>query len=84
MRTVSVGLFAGLQGLVGAGAIEVPVADGATVADLRASIIASYPVLEPMMGTLVVAVGEEVVAPEARLPGDGRIELIPPIAGGDA
>ncbi len=80
--TVNVKLFAGLQGLVGAPSVDVLVPDGATVGQLRAQIVEDYPVLEAFMGTLVCAVGEEMVDVERVIAAGEQVELIPPIAGG--
>lgn len=82
MNTVNVKLFAGLQGLVGRPQVEVLVPEGATVGTLRDRIVEEYPVLEAFMGTLVCAVGEEMVPVEHVLAEGERVELIPPIAGG--
>lgn len=82
MATVSVKMFAGLQGLVGKPIIELVIPERATVGQLRDRIVEEYPVLEAMMGTLVIAVGEEMVPVEHVLDDGARVELIPPIAGG--
>jgi molybdopterin converting factor subunit 1 len=79
---VNVKLFAGLQGLVGRKEVQVEVPAGATADDLRERIVSEYPVLESFMGTLVLAVGEEIVPSEHVLREGERVELIPPIAGG--
>jgi molybdopterin converting factor small subunit len=79
---VDVKLFAGLQGLVGHKEMRVEVPAGATADDLRERIVSEYPVLESFMGTLVLAVGEEIVPAEHVLREGERVELIPPIAGG--
>ena len=82
MATVKVKMFAGLQGLVGAPSIDLVVPEPVTVGHLRDRIVEEYPVLESFMGTLVVAVGEEMVPTEHVLIDGDRVELIPPIAGG--
>lgn len=82
MATINVKLFAGLQGLVGRPSVDVIVPDGATVGQLRAQIVEDYPVLEALMGTLVCAVGEEMVDVEHVIAAGEQVELIPPISGG--
>lgn len=82
MANVNVRLFAGLQALVGRKDVDVTVRDGATVGELRDRIVEEYPVLEAFMGTLVCAVGEEMVDTAHVLRDGERIELIPPISGG--
>lgn len=80
--TVKVRLFAGLRGLVGDRDIALTVADGSTVAALRDRLADEYPVLAPLMPTLVVAVSDEV-QPLDRVLADGElVDLIPPISGG--
>jgi molybdopterin converting factor subunit 1 len=81
---VSVRLFAGLYDLVGRREVELELADGATVADLREQLVSQYPTVTPFMSTLVCAVDEEYVPNGHRLsPGD-QVALIPPISGGSS
>lgn len=82
MPTVSVKLFAGLRALVGSSTLDISVPDGATADVLRTRIADEYPVLEPMMSTLVIAVGEEMVPLDHRIADGAEVDLIPPIAGG--
>jgi molybdopterin synthase sulfur carrier subunit len=82
VSTVSVKLFAGLQGLVGKPVVELALPSGATVGQLRDKIVEEYPVLEAFIGTLVCAVNEEMVPVDHVLADDEKVELIPPIAGG--
>jgi molybdopterin synthase catalytic subunit len=79
---VSVRLFAGLHDVVGRRELEMELADGATVADLRQQLVSQYPAVGPFMNTLVCAVDEEYVSNDHHLrPGD-EVALIPPISGG--
>jgi molybdopterin converting factor subunit 1 len=81
---VSVRLFAGLHDLVGQREVNLELADGATVADLRDQLASRYPAVVPFMNTLVCAVNEEYVSSEHRLsPGD-QVALIPPVSGGSS
>ena len=82
MPTVSVKLFAGLQGLVGSRAVDIDVPPGATVGVLRDKMVEEYPVLDAFINTLVVAIDEEMVPVEHVLVEGQDVELIPPIAGG--
>lgn len=84
MPNVKVRLFAGLQGLVGKPDIEMALPSGATIATLRVQLVEEYPQIEPLMSTLVCAVGEEMIEPGHELAEGERVELIPPIAGGSA
>jgi len=79
---VRVRLFAGLRGLVGDRDLAVTVPPNATVETLRDRLADEYPVLAPLMPTLVVAVAEEV-QPLDRVLADGEsVDLIPAISGG--
>jgi molybdopterin converting factor subunit 1 len=81
---VSVRLFAGLHDLVGHREVELELAEGATVADLRDQLVSQYPAVAPLMNTLVCAVDEDFVSNDHRLsPGD-QVALIPPVSGGSA
>ena len=82
VQTMKVKLYAGLQGLVGQRDVDVALPAGATVQQLRDRIVEEYPVLEAFIGTLVVAVDEEMVPVEHVLNEGDKVELIPPIAGG--
>lgn len=79
---VSVRLFAGLHDLVGRREVELELADGATVADLRHELASRYPAVVPVMNTLVCAVNEEYVPNDHRLSPDDKVALIPPVSGG--
>jgi molybdopterin synthase catalytic subunit len=79
---VSVRLFAGLHDLVGRREVELELADGATVADLRDELGSRYPAVVPFMSTLVCAVNEEYVTNDHRLSPDDEVALIPPVSGG--
>lgn len=79
---VSVRLFAGLHDLVGQREVELELADGATIADLRAELASAYPAVVPVMSTLVCAVDEEYVSNDHRLSPDDNVALIPPVSGG--
>ena len=81
---LSVQLFAGLHDLVGSREVELELAEGATVADLRGLFASRYPAVAPLMSTLVCAVNEEYVDGGHRLsPGD-QVALIPPVSGGSS
>ena len=82
MPDVNVRLFAGLQGLIGKPDITMRLPNGATIATLRDQLVDEYPQVEPFMNTLVCAVGEEMIDGDHVLTEGDRIELIPPIAGG--
>ena len=82
MNTVSVRLFATFRERAGAHAVPVPLAPGATVADLRRELAGRWPDLAGLVGKSAVAVNEEYAA-DGRVIGPGDdVALIPPVSGG--
>jgi molybdopterin synthase catalytic subunit len=61
--------------------VEVPVA-AATVADLRAAIMARCPALADVLPHVKVAVNSDYAADAAQLPANAEVALIPPVSGG--
>lgn len=79
---VTVQLFAVLRELVGQRQLELDLADGATIDDLRARLCADYPKVAPFLSAMVAAINEDYV-PDSRTLRDGdRVALIPPVSGG--
>ena len=56
---VSLRLFAGLHDLVGKKDIVMELPDGARVQDLKARLADEYPIVQPMLRTLVFAIDDE-------------------------
>ena len=65
---VRVRAFAGLVPMIGAREIEVEVAAGATVGDVRAAVAEAYPQVAAMLRNVVCAVDEEYVDDDVRGP----------------
>ncbi len=82
MPNVNVRLFAGLRDLIGERAITMALPDGATIAVLRDQLGEEYPIVQPLLTTLVYAVDEEYVPSEHVLQEGEDVALIPPISGG--
>ena len=80
---LSVRFFALYRERAGCSVTRVDVPEGATVADLVASVRALYPRLAPPDVQIVVAVNEEYADPETSLHANDEICLIPPVSGGD-
>lgn len=81
---LSVRLFGGLTQAAGASHIDVEVADGATVAELREAIVRTHPGLGSTLHAVNVAVDLEVADASLRLHPDNEVALLPPVAGGSA
>ncbi len=79
---VRVLLFAALREAAGARELEVAVAEGAGVPELREAVALACPPLRPLLPNAGVAINEEYVDHRARVqPGD-VVALIPPVSGG--
>lgn len=79
---VKVRFFAAARERVKTSALELELADGATVADLTQALTARFPSLTALLPHLRIAVDQEF-APSTQPLSDGvEVALIPPVAGG--
>lgn len=81
MSTVTVQLFASYAEMLGAGAIEIPLAPGSTVRDLVESI-RSLPGASSLPRSPRVAINRTFAAAEQLVDSGDEVALIPPVAGG--
>jgi molybdopterin converting factor subunit 1 len=80
---MKVRLFARARDLAGRDAIDVDVAAGATVAELRHRLEQQYPTLKEILRASVLAVGDNFApAADAPVPSGAEIALLPPVSGG--
>jgi molybdopterin synthase catalytic subunit len=79
---VSLRLFAGLHDLVGTRDIVMELPDDARVEDLKVRLADEYPVVRPMLKTLVFAIDDEYIPTDERLHDGAEVSLIPPVSGG--
>ena len=79
--TVSVLLFASYADALGGSTIEVELPEGATVADLVASLH-TLPGARMLPPRPMVAVNEEYARWDQRISGRDEVAIIPPVAGG--
>jgi molybdopterin converting factor subunit 1 len=82
--TVHLRLFAGLHQLIGEREIEMRLPDATTVAVLRDTLGARYPLVQALLPSLVCAIDEEYVDSSQILHDGDRVALIPPVSGGSA
>lgn len=75
-------VFAGVREAVGQREIELELAEGATVADLRHELVQLYPQLAGIAPSLSVAVNQEYCADETQLAAGDEVAIIPPVSGG--
>lgn len=79
---VSVQLFARARDLAGAETVCVDVADNATVGDVRAALVRTYPALEPIAGSLLVAVNADYATDTQPVQPGQVVACFPPVSGG--
>jgi molybdopterin converting factor subunit 1 len=79
---VQVRLFAAYREAVGARAVDLDVAPGATVVEALKALQVRFPAVEPLERQTVFAVNEEYVSPDATLGEGDVLAFIPPVSGG--
>jgi len=79
---MNVRLFARLRDLAGRDVIEVELPAGATVADLRLTLVEKCPALKGLLDRCAVAVNEEFAENDLSLPVGAEVAVLPPVSGG--
>jgi sulfur-carrier protein len=79
---VHVRLFARARDLAGTDQIEIDLAEGATVGDLRRRLTADYPALAGLLERSAIAVDNDFADDSRVLPASAEIALLPPVSGG--
>lgn len=79
---LNVKLFARARDIAGAESITLDVPDAAKVADLRTALAARFPEMEPIVSSLLVAIGIEYADDNADLTDAHEIACFPPVSGG--
>ena len=79
---ITVSLFASARETAGADQVEVEVAEPATVSELKRSLVASYPALEPLVKRSMFSVDQEYASDGQELVASADVALIPPVSGG--
>lgn len=79
---VRVRLFAVARELVGAESLEVELADGASISELRAALTRHTPSLAQVLPHVLFAVGNDYVLDNAVILPDREVACIPPVSGG--
>ncbi len=75
-------LFAGARELAGQGQLEVELPAAATVAQLRAALLADCPPLAPLLPHALFAINTNYATDETPIPEGAEIACIPPVSGG--
>jgi molybdopterin converting factor subunit 1 len=79
---VHIRLFARARDLAGTDNVNVELADGGTVADLRRRLAAVYPALAGLMERSAVAVESDFAEDSCVLTANAEVALLPPVSGG--
>ena len=79
---VTVRLFAIARERAGMRAIELELPEVATVADLRAALLARVPGLLPALGSIRFSVNAEYADDTTAIPSGAELAAIPPVSGG--
>lgn len=79
---LNIRLFARAKDLAGSETISVELPDVATVGDLRSALGEQFPMLEPVIPNLHVAIGTDYANDAAALNESQSISCFPPVSGG--
>ena len=79
---VDVKLFAGAKQAAGRASIELDLADGATIADLRRALGREFTALEPVVRRAMFSINLEYATDATIIPSDAEVACIPPVSGG--
>jgi molybdopterin synthase sulfur carrier subunit len=83
MRTIVFELFANLERLAGAAECQIEAGDDVhSIGDAIALLARARPELAASLERCASATGDRIVRRQDALPEDGRIALLPPVAGG--
>ena len=80
--TIRLKLFAIAKQLVGSDTIDFELKDGATIAELRETLLQRVPNLSPMRDTLRFAVNSEYADDDTKIRESDELACIPPVSGG--
>lgn len=79
---VRVRLFAAAKELAGTDVLEVQVASGARIDDLRRSVVDRAPKLATIVRHSLWAIGTDYVGDDVEVQANSDVALIPPVSGG--
>jgi len=74
--------FATAREAIGAGEIEIEIADGSKISDLADRLKTEFPSLEPIWPRLAIALDGNITTPSAELHDGAEVALLPPVSGG--
>ncbi len=79
---VCVKLFAAARQIAQRDAVEIELADGASVGELRLQMAATMPELADLLGHVLFAIDSEYADDPTKIPAGADIACIPPVSGG--
>ena len=82
MHKVNVLFFATFRTRAGRSSLEVELNDGATVSELKDTLVAQIPALEASLHHTLVSINREFAFDEEVIPEGAEIALFPPESGG--
>lgn len=81
MKTV-IKFFAKARDLAGAPSIELDLDATTSAASLRTLLGETFPAMQPLLPSLLIAVGNEYASPTTQVGGRSDIAVFPPVSGG--
>ena len=82
MNPVKVLFFANLKDYTGVKSLDLELAEGTKVRELTEQLIAAYPKLEIVRGSMVTAINRKYAGEEELIPDKAEIAIFPPVSGG--
>jgi molybdopterin converting factor subunit 1 len=79
---IAVRLFALARQRAGRAEVDVELAEGATVGDLKRVLAAEVPDLAPLLPSVLIAVQAEYARDDQPIPPGADVAVIPPVSGG--
>ena len=79
---LTVKMFAAARDAVGASEVAIDVPDGATVAELRATLCELFPQVKPLVERAMFAVDARYAQDGDAVPAGAEVACIPPVSGG--
>ena len=82
MNRVRTLFFATLRDRIGSRSVEMQIPAQTDVASFKKILIEKYPVVQGLMGHMLISVNQEYVFDDAIIPDSAEIALFPPVSGG--
>ncbi len=79
---VRVRLYAAARQAAGCDHLDVALPDGATVGQLRSSLVEQLPQIAELISRVMFAIDADYAADTASIPPDADVACIPPVSGG--